>query len=198
MTKWISAARGIRYREHETRKHGKRPDRYWCLQYRLNGRTVNEAVGWWSQGANQAECERLLAKLRESWRSGQGPQTLKEMRAEGEATRAAEKRRQEVAIHQEMTLAEFWAARYYPQAALRKAANSVRTELLFFEKWLRPLAHLPLQDIGREHLETLVMRPILEKKLSPRTLEYALATFSQVWNLAADYGMVEGTNRSAA
>jgi integrase len=194
MPKWISAARGIRYREHETRKHGKRPDRYWCLQYKLKGRTLNEAVGWWSQGANQAECERLLVKLRENWRIGQGPQTLKEMRAEGEAARAAEKRRQEVAIHREMTLAEFWSAKYYPQASLRKAANSVRTERLFFEKWLQPLAHLPLQEIGREHLETLVMRPILEKGLSARSLEYALATISQIWNLAHEYGIVAGEN----
>jgi site-specific recombinase XerD len=136
--------------------------------------------------------------LRENWRIGQGPQTLKEMRAEGEAARAAEKRRQEeaanVAASSEMTLAEFWAAKYYPQAALRKAANSVRTERLFFEKWLQPLAHLPLQEIGREHIETLVMRPILEKGLSARSLEYALATISQIWNLAHEYDIVAGEN----
>lgn len=51
--KWIAAAKGIRYREHETRKHGKRPDRYWCIQYKLNGKTINEAVGWWSEGARR-------------------------------------------------------------------------------------------------------------------------------------------------
>jgi integrase len=77
---------------------------------------------------------------------------------------------------------------------LRKAANSVRTERLFFEKWLQPLANLPLQAIGREQVETLVMRPILGKGLSPRTLEYALATFSQVWNLAHEYGLISGEN----
>ena len=198
MTKWISVGRGIRYREHESRRHGKRPDRYWCLQYKLQGRTYNEAIGWWSQGANQAECERLLVKLRENWRSGQGPQTLIEMRAAGEAARAAEVRRQEetekVAAASGMTLAEFWAAKYYPQAALRKAANSVRTERLFFKKWLHPLANLPLQEIDRENIETLVMRPILEKGLSARSLEYALATLSQIWNLAHEYGIVAGEN----
>ena len=194
MIKWISAGRGIRYKEHETRRHGKRPDRYWCLQFKLNGRTYNEAVGWWSLGANQAECERLLAKLRENWRTGQGPQTLREMRAEGEAARAAEKRRQEIKAHGDMTLADFWETKYYPQAAMHKAPNSVRTERLFYEKWLRPLAHLPLKDIGREQIEILVMRPILAKGLSPRTLEYALATLSQVWNLAVEYGIAAGQN----
>ncbi|MCL1916614.1 MAG: hypothetical protein FWG17_07940 [Desulfovibrionaceae bacterium] len=49
---WTTASRGIRYREHETRKHGKLPDRYWCIQYKLKGRNVNEAVGWWSGEAS--------------------------------------------------------------------------------------------------------------------------------------------------
>ena len=43
---WIAADKGIRYKEHPLRKHGKRPDRYWCLQYKLRGQTINEAVGW--------------------------------------------------------------------------------------------------------------------------------------------------------
>lgn len=50
--KWISASPGVRYREHGTRRHGKKPDRYWCVQYRRNGQTINEAIGWWSQGAS--------------------------------------------------------------------------------------------------------------------------------------------------
>ena len=90
MATWISAGKGIRYQEHATRKHGKKPDRYWCLQYRLRGKNINEAVGWWSAGASQAQCEELFLKLRENWRSGQGPQTLREMRAFNRERREAE------------------------------------------------------------------------------------------------------------
>jgi integrase len=47
-TIWIPASKGIRYQEYPTRRHDKKLGRYWCLQYRLSGKTVNEAVGWWS------------------------------------------------------------------------------------------------------------------------------------------------------
>lgn len=33
MVNWVSAGRGIRYREHPTRKHRQRPDRYWRIRY---------------------------------------------------------------------------------------------------------------------------------------------------------------------
>ena len=44
MATWIFVGKGIRYQEHATRKHGKKPDRYRCLQYRLRGQVINE--GW--------------------------------------------------------------------------------------------------------------------------------------------------------
>ncbi|MDR2076038.1 MAG: hypothetical protein LBP61_03775 [Desulfovibrio sp.] len=43
--KWITAARGIRYREHESRLRGRRPDRCWCLRYKRKGKVYNEADG---------------------------------------------------------------------------------------------------------------------------------------------------------
>jgi len=194
MAQWTSAGRGIRYREHETRKHGKRPDRYWCIQYKLKGKTINEAVGWWSMGASQAECEDLLSKLRENWRSGQGPQTLKEMRESAEIVKKEEKRRQSLKESESITLAEFWNTRYYPHVKLHKSPNSARTEELLFNKWLHSLADLYLRDINKEHIEVKVVRPLLEAGRSPRTVEYSLAVISQIWNMALEYEMVSGDN----
>ena len=89
---WRNVAKGVRYREHTTRKHGKRPDRYYCLIYKKDGKTVQEALGWASDGVTQAEAERRLAFLRENWRTGTGPKTLAEMRAAAAAEKdAAEK-----------------------------------------------------------------------------------------------------------
>mgnify|MGYP003623242289 CR=1 FL=1 len=194
MAQWTSAGRGIRYREHETRKHGKRPDRYWCIQYKLKGKTINEAVGWWSQGASHAECENLLSKLRENWRSGQGPQTLKEMREAAAIAKSDEQHRQRLTENENVTVAEFWNEKYYPHIQLYKSANSVRTEQLLFNKWLNPLAGLCLRDLRKEHIETKVVRPLLEAGRSPRTVEYSLAVISQMWNMAHEYEMVGGDN----
>jgi len=121
MSVWTAAGSGVRYREHASRKHGKRPDRYWCIQYKLHGKTVNEAVGWWSAGASQTECEDLLSKLRQNQRSGQGPQTLKEMREAGRKQREAEAAAREAARNRDVTLAGFFEDKYLPKAKLNKA-----------------------------------------------------------------------------
>ncbi len=136
--KWIAAAKGIRYREHETRKHGKRPDRYWCIQYKLNGKTVNEAVGWWSEGANQAMAEEILSALRQNWRTGAGPQTLKEMRQAGQDAREDAMRTKTLADNETVTLNRFWEKHYLPSASLKKTEKTVEGERWLFSSWLAP------------------------------------------------------------
>lgn len=42
---WRKAAKGIRYRLHPTRKHGKQPDRYYVIRYAVNGQKKQEALG---------------------------------------------------------------------------------------------------------------------------------------------------------
>ena len=196
MNPWVTATRGVRYREHETRKHGKRHDRYWCVQYKLKGKNVNEAVGWWSAGISQAYCEELLAELRRNHKSGQGPQTLKEMRAAGQEKRAAEAEAQELARHETTTLAEFWEQTYLPKAKLNKSRHSVAAETMFRRRWLAPLADSPLSDIKPVHLERLLLAPMLAAGKSPRTIQYALATFSMVWNAARELNIVRGESPS--
>ncbi len=129
-TRWITAAKGIRYREHNTRLHGRRPDRYWVLQYKRNGKVFNEAVGWWSDGIKQEDCEELIAELRKNWRSGQGPQSLLEMRAEAEqkrkqieANRIAEEKALLLAAERP-TLAKLWES----YARIHSGGPSWRTD----------------------------------------------------------------------
>jgi hypothetical protein len=48
MARWIKSKHpGIRYREHDTRRHGvgNKPDRYYTIFYKLEGKMVEEAVG---------------------------------------------------------------------------------------------------------------------------------------------------------
>jgi integrase len=192
MNPWVTASRGIRYREHETRKHGRRPDRYWCVQYKLKGKNVNEAVGWWSAGISQAYCEELLAELRRNHKSGQGPQTLKEMKTAGQEKRTAEA----VARQETTTLAIFWDREYLPKARLSKSHHSVAAETMFRRRWLAPLADFPLGEIKSVHLERLLLAPMLTAGKSPRTIQYALAVFSMIWNTARELNVVQGESPS--
>jgi hypothetical protein len=46
VTRW-----GVRYRQHPTRKHGIRKDRYYTIRYKLEGRDREERLGWESEWA---------------------------------------------------------------------------------------------------------------------------------------------------
>ena len=45
-----SNVKGISYREHATRKHGKQKDKYFIIRYSANKKQITEAVGWMSEG----------------------------------------------------------------------------------------------------------------------------------------------------
>ncbi|MDL2226347.1 site-specific integrase [Deltaproteobacteria bacterium OttesenSCG-928-M10] len=191
---WTSAGKGIRYKEHPTRKHGKRPDRYWCLQYRLRGKTVNEAVGWWSDGVTQSQCEELMGALRVNQKSGQGPQTLKEMREYNHERRLTEAAAKEASAHRNQTLLGFWESEYLPRAVLTLAKRGIDSQRTLMRLWLAPVANKPLRELTSADLENLVMRPMAEAGRSPGRIRYALTVVSVVWTMAAERGLVSGEN----
>ena len=80
MATWISAAKGVRYRENEARNYRGRPDRYYTIRFKVNGRLVEEALGWASEGWNATKALIEREKLRQSHRTGEGPATLAEKR----------------------------------------------------------------------------------------------------------------------
>jgi integrase len=191
---WISAGKGIRYKEHPTRKHGKRPDRYWCLQYKLQGKPINEAVGWWSDGASQAQCEDLLAELRQNQKNGQGPQTLREMRATNLDKQNQEALARKLSTHKSRSLGGFMEAEYLPRAKLTLTPRGLLTRNNFLRTWLAPLANMPLAQITTADLTTHILRPMIEAGRSPSTIRHVLSAVSDVWKLGMELGVVAGEN----
>ena len=57
---------GVRYYEHETRKHGIKFDRYYTIRYKLNGKDKEEALGWASEGWTEQKAAKYLSELKES------------------------------------------------------------------------------------------------------------------------------------
>jgi len=48
---WLATPiNGIRFREHEERKHGVKKDRFYQLRYMSEGKRSEESLGWASQG----------------------------------------------------------------------------------------------------------------------------------------------------
>ena len=190
MPTWINAGRNLRYWEHKSRKHGQRPDRFWSLHYTLNKRGHTEGIGWWSEGVSQAHCRELLAELQKNWRTGVGPQTLKEFREAGRANAEAESAAR--GLGKPLTLGAFWRETALPQIRLSNTSLSAITKEYAFGKWLKPLLDRPLGGIEACELELNVVKPMLEAGKNPATIENALRLFANVWNRARKLELVTG------
>ena len=90
-SEWQKLDEGIRARVHPTRKHGVKPDFYLVLRFTVDGQKKQEALGWASEGWTLAKARAELAKLKEAARTGSGPATLEEKRAQAKAAREAER-----------------------------------------------------------------------------------------------------------
>ena len=66
VAKWVRVDKGIRYREHPSRKHGLKPDRYYVLRYIVDGVRRQEALGWASEGVTLEKARIELSRLKEA------------------------------------------------------------------------------------------------------------------------------------
>ena len=154
---WKNVSKGVRYREHEIRKHNKRPDRYYMLTYKRDGKTVNEVLGWASDGFTQADAEDIMETLRKNWRSGTGPQSLREKRDQEDTKRETAKVAKKERERQDVLLTDYWTATYFPHAQRTKKESSWSKEEQHLRLWLAPeLGSVPLIGIGMAQWDALL------------------------------------------
>lgn len=190
MRNWIKTKYvGVRYREHSERKHGVQRDRYYTIRYRSNGKLYEAGLGWSSEGMTAEDASIQLAELKKARKLGEGPVTLKQKREEAEKHRKAEKQRAEREAAENITFEQFFENIYWPISQSSKKQESYRKEREHFNKWIKPVVgDLPFKGISQIQAEKIKQR-MQRKKRSPRTIEYVLATFRQVWNLAKEEGL---------
>jgi integrase len=199
MAKWHKTTfPGVRYREHETRKHGVRFDQYFTIRYKIAGKDKEEALGWASEGWSAAKAYDRLAELKTNQRAGEGAQTLSEKRAALTAQKQeaeAEAARQAKAG---LTFGAFFVHTYLPQAKADKKPRSVEREESLFKLWINPaIGKRAMRDIIPLHLEKL-KRGMATKGQSPRSIEYTLSTIRHIFNIAIGSGVFKGSNPMAA
>jgi integrase len=214
---WIKSKTypGVRFRLHPTRKHGVGPDKYLTIFYKLDGKMVQESLGWtsktWTEsgpegkvvkcGWTEKRAAALLAELQENQRLGTGPRTLAERREMAEQARLeaeAAKLEAEEAAQAEQALNVTWGEvwpKYIGHSQANKKPNTVRTEKLFEQHWIRPgiTAKTPLRSVSPFHLEKIKARMIKDGK-APRSVEYTLALIRQVYNFCSINGLFHGGN----
>lgn len=187
---------GVRYREHETRKHGLKPDKYFSVRYKLNGKDKEEGLGWASGGWTEQKANEALADIKSRIRKGDETRTLAEQREKAEAKRAADAEAKRQKEKSNTTFADVWPL-YLDLAKTTKTARSVTTEKIAIQKWAMPtIGKKRLVDICALDLER-IKKKMLDAGRAPRTIEYLFAMIRQVFNYAADHGLYNGENPTA-
>ncbi len=187
MASWITVAKGVRCKEHPTRKHNSRPDRYFEIQYKRKGKVYNEVMGWESEGVTRAKCERILSVLRENWRTGEGGQTHKEMvQLKLDAQKTKRKQADEQASH---TLHFIFENGYLGYClAKQKSKSAISAETGLMNNHIRPFfGDTPIYDVDADKLDDFVAH--LQTKISERThkplsnqsIKHALNLVSQIF-----------------
>lgn len=201
--KWIKTAhKGLRYREHPARKHGKRKDRYYAIRFKIDSIDYGYGIGWWSDGIpeevrkndpNKTFEEYALDQLkdyRSNIKSGSGPKSPQEKRylaKQEEAVKLKEKLRLE---KDNITFKQYFDDEYYPNAKTYKKEQTYLKENLHCKLWLNPIiGDKPIKNITSFEIER-IKRNLQDAKRSPRTTQYVLATARQVWNKARRDGIV--------
>lgn len=197
--KWITAARGVRYYKHGTRKHGIRPDRYFTIYSRRAGKQVFEKIGWASEGWTLEKVLDELNQLKANYRTGSGPVTLQEKRELEQARKENERIKSEQLGKDSMTFSSLFEIYLEQQKADGKKTWSREQEL--FKCWIQPvIGKLRLIDIAPIHYERIKsnMKAGSKRKnrggLSARTIHYCLAVCRQVFNFGKKQDNFFGDN----
>lgn len=194
---WRKAGKGIRYRLHPTRKHGKQPDRYYAIRYVANGQKKQEALGWASDGWTLDKAQEQLSKLKSCLKTGEGAQSLAEKRLIAQKIRdEAELARQEES-KKGITLSTYYLKHYKVWKTLVRP-EAFRKEASHYEHWLGPLlGSYPIRSIDLEQWYLLVSH-LRQGGLSQRTVEYICGTLRRIIKHAMQQNVVTTAPPSAA
>jgi integrase len=187
-TRWFQTKfRGVRYRQHPTRKHGVKFDRYFSLRYQVDGRRIEEGCGWSSENWTAEKAAVLLAELKQAAKTGNGKASLRERREEAKSKKEAEAK-------EKVTFADYWKTVYFPHSKAEKTYRAHQTEQGLFTKWIAPvIGALPFKDVAPIHLER-IKKLMADDGKAPRSVQYCLAVIRQCFNDARRHGVFTGDN----
>jgi len=198
--KWIKiqGVAGLRFRIHpdRTRKKGIKIENDVLYQYRhtVDGRRVEENIGWLFEGMTLEKAITRVYELRENKRHGTGPATVRAKRAARRKLETETKKTEAEQKKQLITFAEIWE-KYLPiSKATKKNRRGWMREIPLFERYIKPvIGNMPLSDIKPLHLER-IKKNMTDLDLAPRTITYALAVTRQVFNFAIRNNIYNGKN----
>lgn len=209
--KWIKTNhKGLRYYEHQERKHGKKSDRYYSIRFKVDKKEYSYGIGWLSEGIPEAirkdepelgfegYCLKLLRQYKGNVKTGSGPRSPKENRAIKEKKREQAEQERIKVEKENVTFGRFMSETYLPQSERDKKAKTYATEEMLYRLHMAgTIGNLPLSEIAPFHIER-IKKAMTDKKLSPRTIQYVLQLTRHAFNTARKLRIYAGESPTQA
>jgi len=192
---------GVRFKEVSTRTHKGKPDRYFLIRYGREGRTVNEGVGFSSEGIDAKYASTVRSDIVKNIRLGTGYQSLAEKRALESKRKNEDLVKKETLKRKNMPFDKL-AVKYIEWAKGEK--KSYKDDASRYQNHIKPVfGNIPIKDISMIHLEKLKRNLQSKnsrygKKLSDATIKHCLVLVRQMFNRAISWKMYEGNNPVSA
>jgi len=172
---------GVRFREHGSRRHSGKPDRYFSIRYYINYKDCEEGLGWASEGWNAEKAHGVLSRIKKNIKTGSGPQSLAALRAEGDTLREAKAQEVRRLSVQGMTISDFLTHHYMPEA--KRSKRTWRDDDGRVRKIIPHLGHLPLAAVTRNDIRAFLDFLRQEGAAESTALHY-MAVLRRAYNMA--------------
>ena len=189
-----SGIRGIRYRQHDTRKHGKQFDKYFIIQYSVNKKMNTEAIGWASEGWTLQKANEILCEIKRNIREGKHPQSLAEKREMAEEAQKKTEDEKQLSLAETITLNETFE-KYFEVHKIETTMKTYENTKRIYRNWIAPsLSNKKLIDISVSDIQTIITNA--SKNLTPRSVLYIKAVLRQIFNFAKKHDLYFKDNPS--
>jgi len=183
MSEWKKTVhRGIRYREHESRKVGRiQKDRYYSIRYQVRGVAVETGIGWVSEGITINDCMEKLKTFRTNAKAGGGaPTKMKEVYSADTAKQL-----------QTINIRDFINIHYLPFSKVTKSPGQHQKECQHCSVWIIPvIGDRPIADLSGVSILHILKENMGKAQRAARTTQYVFTTVGQVFNHAQQMGVI--------
>jgi integrase len=192
MTTWKKTKfPGVRYKEPGTRRFKGKPEKYFSIRYKRNGKSVEEGAGWESAGVTPQYCSQLRTQIVQNIRAGKDHVSLKEKREIEETKRLVKAEEKEATERENTPLSEI-AEKYLEWSKHNK--KSWKDDLSRYKNHIKPvLGHIPIKNISILNLEGL-KKKLRSKGIAPQTVLHCLQLVRAIFNRATSWGLYYGEN----
>ena len=198
---WIKTRfQGVRYRESQDRrikvKGHSRPDRCFYIYYKVDGKSINEKVGWESEGINAEQARDIRGDILTNIRKAEGYRSLKEKRETDRAEKEQAQIEKELKEREDVSFGAL-AREYLTWAKDEKKSH--RDDEARYRNHIAPILaksiarKIVVLDIQRLK-KTIKKKKTNGKAFSDNTVKHCISLVRGIFNYAITRKLFNGPN----